>query len=56
MVRQLLLRVACLACQNMTAFAGVEIPDHIEKLTVRAHDSVHEYGGRGVSVDLRGRH
>jgi hypothetical protein len=38
------------------SLAGVEIPDHIDKLNVRAHDSVHEYGGRVVSVDLRGRH
>ena len=38
------------------SLAGVEIPDHIERLTVRAHDSVHEYGGTVVSVDLRGRH
>ena len=38
------------------SLAGVAIPDHIEKLTVRAHDSVHEYGGTAVSVDLRGRH
>ena len=38
------------------SLAGVEIPDHIERLTVRAHDSVHEYGGTVVSVDLQGRH
>ncbi len=34
------------------SLTGVEIPENIEKVTIRAHDSVHEYGGRVVSVDL----
>ena len=33
---------------------GVEIPGHLNKLTVRAHDSVHGYGGKVVSVDFTG--
>lgn len=31
---------------------GVEIPAHITRVTVRAHDLVHGYGGEEVSVDL----
>ena len=34
---------------------GVEIPDHLNKVTVRAHDSVHGYGGKVVAVDFPGR-
>jgi hypothetical protein len=29
---------------------GVKIPKGINKVTVRAHDSVHEYGGKVVTV------
>jgi hypothetical protein len=32
--------------------SGVEIPQRIKKITIRAHDSVHEYGGKMVSVHL----
>lgn len=28
------------------SLSGVKIPDRIRKVTIRAHDSVHEYGGR----------
>jgi hypothetical protein len=31
---------------------GVRIPDGIASVTVRAHDSVHEYGGRSMTIDL----
>jgi hypothetical protein len=34
---------------------GVKVPGHLNKLTVRAHDSVHGYGGKVVSVDRSGR-
>jgi len=34
---------------------GVKIPGPLNKLTVRAHDSVHGYGGKVVSVDRSGR-
>ena len=30
----------------------VEIPAEINKVTIRAHDSVHGYGGREVSVEI----
>ena len=38
------------------SLSGVEIPDHVKEdtVTVRARDSVHEYGGKVVSVDLTG--
>ena len=31
---------------------GVEIPGGIEQVSVRAHDSVHEYGGAEMSVQV----
>jgi hypothetical protein len=34
------------------SLTGVEIPAVINKVTIRAHDSVHEYGGRAVTTDL----
>ena len=36
------------------SLSGVEIPDHVNVVTVRAHDSVHGQGGKVVSVDLTG--
>ena len=36
------------------SLSGVEIPDHVKEVTVRARDSVHEYGGKVVSVNLTG--
>ena len=32
--------------------SGVKIPYEIKKVTIQAHDSVHEYGGRIMTVDL----
>lgn len=32
--------------------SGVKIPDIIKMVTVRAHDSVHKYGGKVVSIEL----
>ena len=34
------------------SLSGVKIPKTISKVTVRAHDSVHEYGGKAVTVSL----
>jgi hypothetical protein len=34
------------------SLSGIEIPDEIKTVTVRAHDSVHKYGGKVISVDL----
>ncbi|MEE4167047.1 MAG: hypothetical protein V2I35_13680 [Desulfocapsaceae bacterium] len=34
------------------SLSGIEIPAGNKKVTVRAHDSVHEYGGRVVTADL----
>jgi len=35
--------------------SGASIPAGIDRVTVRAHDSVHGYGGRTMSVRLPGR-
>ena len=37
------------------SLSGVEIAEGITRVTVRAGDSVHGYGGKDVSVDLPGR-
>ena len=34
------------------SLGGVRIPDDVGAVTVRAHDSVHGYGGRTLTVDL----
>jgi hypothetical protein len=34
------------------SLSGVKIPAGIEKVTIRAHDSLHEYGGRVVTVKV----
>ena len=34
------------------SLSGVEIPDNIKAVKVRAYDSVHEYGGKVVSIKL----
>ncbi len=34
------------------SLSGVEIPDGIDRVVIRAHDSVHKYGGREMNVDL----
>ena len=33
----------------------VQIPDGVERVTIRAHDSVHQHGGETVSVGLPDR-
>lgn len=37
------------------SISGVVIPPGVTRVTLRAHDSVHKYGGKAVSVDLPGR-
>lgn len=37
------------------SLSGVTIPDGIDKVTVRGHDSVHGYGGAKMQVSLPGR-
>ena len=34
------------------SLSGVEIPEGIKSVTIRAHDSVHEYGGKVIIIDL----
>ena len=34
------------------SLSGVKIDKTIRRVTIRAHDSVHEYGGKTVTVDL----
>ena len=34
------------------SLSGVKIPEGINKVTIRAHDLVHEYGGKVVTVTL----
>ena len=34
------------------SLSGVAIPGHIKTVTVRAHDSVHGYGGKTVALKL----
>ena len=34
------------------SISGVNIPENIKKVTLRAHDSVHGYGGKTVPVEL----
>jgi len=37
------------------SLSGVKIPDTIREVTVRAHDSIHNYGGKTVRVTVPGR-
>ena len=37
------------------SLAGVKIPENIDEVTVRAHDLVHGYGGKTVTVALPGK-
>ncbi|MEN8264428.1 MAG: hypothetical protein ABFR82_13300 [Nitrospirota bacterium] len=32
------------------SLSGVKIPDHVKIVTIRAHDSVHKYGGKVITV------
>ena len=34
------------------SLSGVQIPQGVKTVTVRAHDKVHEWGGKTMSVDL----
>ena len=34
------------------SLSGVEIPDNVKNVSVRAHDSVHKYGGKVIAVEL----
>jgi len=34
------------------SLSGVKIPENIKTVSIRAHDSVHEYGGNTVTVEL----
>ena len=34
------------------SLSGVKIPDNIQQVSVRAHDSLHAYGGRVMTYDL----
>ena len=34
------------------SLGGVEIPEGVAEVTLRAHDSVHGYGGKEVTVEL----
>ena len=34
------------------SLSGVKIPADVTRVTIRAHDSVHKYGGKTKSVDL----
>ena len=34
------------------SLSGLDVPDTVGTVTVRAHDSVHEYGGMTVTVDV----
>ena len=34
------------------SLSGTEIPDHVKTVKVRAHDSVHEYGGKVFTMEL----
>ena len=34
------------------SLSGVNIPDTIDTVTLRAHDSVHQYGGKTVTVQV----
>ena len=36
------------------SLSGVKIPETIKEVTVRAHDSVHGYGGETLTVDVPG--
>jgi len=35
------------------SLSGVKIPAGLKKVTIRAHDSVHQYGGKEITVDLQ---
>ncbi len=34
------------------SLSGVEIPDYVKFVTIRAYGSVHKYGGKVITIDL----
>ena len=34
------------------SLGGVKIPDGVDRVTLRAHDSVHGYGGRELTIEI----
>ncbi len=34
------------------SLSGVVIPVHIKSVTIRAHDSMHQYGGKVITVEI----
>jgi len=34
------------------SLSGVKIPSHIKRITIRAHDLVHKYGGKDLNLKL----
>ncbi len=34
------------------SLSGVNIPEEISQITIRAHDSVHDYGGKTLSTEI----
>ena len=34
------------------SLSGVNIPDTIDTVTIRAHDSVHQYGGKTLTIEV----
>ena len=34
------------------SLSGVELPEYVRTVTIRAHDSVHKYGGKVITIDL----
>ena len=34
------------------SLSGVEIPNHVKTVTIRAHDTVHKYGGKVITIEL----
>ena len=34
------------------SLGGVAIPQGVDRVTIRAHDSVHEYGGKEMTVEI----
>ena len=35
------------------SLSGVEVPDGVTSVTIRAHDSVHKLGGKEIKVELK---
>lgn len=34
------------------SLSGVDIPDDVKTVTIRAHDSIHKYGGKVITLEL----